>query len=379
MTTYKIKIPPISTRMHEGFSSKNTWLGNYYEFRRYNSESESLKFDAKRLLSSMGKNNSDLACKFRGCFLGLAVGDAFGTTLEFTARRDTEKHTEMIGQGPYDLKPGQWTDDTSMALCLAHSLYDKYNFDPKHQMELYTLWWKEGFLSSNGHCFDIGNTVRDALERFSNTGVPYSGSDDEYSAGNGALMRLAPVVMYYASNHDKAIEMAGLSSKTTHGNVQSVDACRYYSALILGAFKGDSKETILADMYSPQGNYWTFFPLCDQIKRIADGSYKNKTRDMIESSGYVVHSMEAALWAFYHTSTFEEGLIKAVNLGGDADTIGAIYGQLAGAYYGEYAIPFKFISPLSNFHYFYFFAEEFVMLYSGRNELLAFDRKQKKE
>lgn len=319
----------------------------------------------------MGKNNSERANKYRGCFLGLAIGDAFGTTLEFCPRNIAETHTEMLGKGPFNLKPGQWTDDTSMALCLAHSLFEKNKFDPKHQMELYTSWWKHGFLSSTGECFDIGNTICNALTDFNKTQEPYSGSTDEYSAGNGALMRLAPIALFYASKPDKAIEMAGLSSKTTHGNLQSIDSCRYFAGLIVGALKGESKEKLLSSMYSPQGNLWDFLPLCEQVQHIANGSFKEKERKEIESTGYVIHSLEAALWAFHNTDSFEAGLIKAVNLGGDADTIGAIYGQIAGAFYGELGIPFKFISPLTDFHYFYFFADEFVGYYSGRDELLA--------
>ena len=126
-------------------------------------------------------------------------------------------------------------------------------------------------------------------------------------------------------------------------------------------------------MYTPCEKYWNFFPLCEEIKDIAEGSFKNKNKREIESTGYVVHSLEAALWAFYNTNSFKSGLIKAVNLGGDSDTIGAIYGHIAGAYYGELGIPFELISPLKNYHYFYFFAEEFVGYYSGRSELLDFE------
>ncbi len=372
MTLPKILVPPYVTRMTGAFRSKNAWLENYFAFRHFHEESPDLEINAKRLLSSIGKNNSEMANKFRGCFLGLAVGDAFGTTLEFTLRKESELHTEMIGGGPFNLKPGEWTDDTSMALCLAHSLFERNTFDPTHQLELYTLWWQKGFLSSNGRCFDIGNTVHSALVKFNKTNDCYSGSDDEFSAGNGSLMRLAPVTMFFASNPHVAIEKSGLSSRTTHGNIQAIDACRYFSCLLLGAFRGEKKDTLLQPLYSPVKNYWEHFSLCNEISLIARGSYKEKKRDQIESTGYVVHSLEAALWAFYNTDNFEDGLIKAVNLGGDSDTIGAIYGQLAGAFYGELGIPFKFINPLKDKHFFYFFADEFVCFYSGRDELLNF-------
>jgi ADP-ribosylglycohydrolase len=272
----------------------------------------------------------------------------------------------MIGQGPFCLKPGQWTDDTSMALCLAYSLLNKNTFDAYDQMCLYLKWWREGLFSSTGNCFDIGNTVATALQRFEDTQEPFAGSTDHRAAGNGSLMRLAPVVLFYASNPSEAIQRAGQSSKTTHGNIEAVDACRYFSAVLLGALYGVKKEELLSNLYSPRSEYWDFHPLCESISNIAKGSYKNKSRGEIESTGYVVHTLEAALWAFYNSDTFESGLIRATNLAGDADTIGAVYGQLAGAYYGELDIPFDWIKKLSHYHYFYYFADEFVMYYAGK-------------
>lgn len=367
---HRLLIPPISTRQFEGFESKTEWIATYYQYRGI-LDSKGLKLNSAEFLNSIGKNSSVLVDRFRGSLLGLAVGDALGTTLEFSQRGDDDRHTEMVGGGPFNLKPGQWTDDTSMALCLAHSLYETNSFNADHQMTLYVEWWRNGFLSSNGRCFDIGMTVRQALAAYESSGNAFSGSADEYSAGNGSLMRLCPVVLFFASKPAKAIEMAGVSSKTTHANIECIDACRYFAALILGCLEGKTKDEILQPSYSPVENLWVHDPLTKKVRDIANGSYKNKSRDEIKSSGYVINSLEAALWAFYHSSSFEEGLVKAVNLAGDADTIGAIYGQLAGAYYGEMAIPFKYIKPLSYYHYFYFFAEEFVGFYTGRSQLIS--------
>nr|HPL68310.1 ADP-ribosylglycohydrolase family protein [Smithellaceae bacterium] len=138
--------------------------------------------------------------RYRGCLLGLAVGDALGTALEFKPPGSFTPITDMIGGGPFNLKPGQWTDDTSMSLCLAESLIECRGFNPRDQMERYVRWWREGYLSSTGTCFDIGNTTRTALATFMKTGNPLSGPIDSYSAGNGSLMRLAPVPMFYAGN-----------------------------------------------------------------------------------------------------------------------------------------------------------------------------------
>ena len=132
--------------------------------------------------------------RYRGCLLGLACGDAVGTTVEFKPRGTFEPVTDMVGGGPFRLEPGEWTDDTSMALCLAESLLERGGFDALDQMQRYVRW-KKGHLSSNGRCFDIGNTVRGALTRFLDSGDPFSGSTHPHSAGNGSLMRLAPVVI----------------------------------------------------------------------------------------------------------------------------------------------------------------------------------------
>jgi len=271
--------------------------------------------------------------------LGLAVGDAVGTTLEFRSPGTFKKIDDMIGGGPFHLNAGEWTDDTSMALCLAESLTEKRGFDPIDQLERYTRWAKHGDLSSNGLVFDIGNTVRDAIAKFAKTHKPYCGSSDPLSAGNGSLMRLAPVPLFYVERPVDAIERSGESSRTTHGAQTAVDACRYSGGLIVGAVLGVSKEELLSDRYAPVEKYWQKNRLVGEIDKIAAGSFKQRKPPEIEGSGYVVKCLEAALWAFYSSHSFREGCLLAVNLGDDADTTGAVYGQLAGAYYGEDEIP----------------------------------------
>jgi ADP-ribosylglycohydrolase len=281
----------------------------------------------------------EINSKFRGAMLGLAVGDTVGTTLEFSSPGTFEKLTDMVGGGPFRLKVGEWTDDTSMALCLAESLIEKRGFDPIDQLERYTRWAEHGHLSSNGRVFDIGNTVRDALAKFAKTRKPYCGSSDPMSAGNGSLMRLAPVPLFFAERPAEAIERSGESSRTTHGAQTPVDACRYFGGLIVGAVLGVSKEELLSDRYAPVPEYWRKNKLVHEIDEIAAGSFKQRKPPEIEGSGYVVKCLEAALWAFYSSNSFREGCLLAVNLGDDADTTGAVYGQLAGAYYGEDEIP----------------------------------------
>lgn len=304
--------------------------------------------------------------RYRGTLLGLACGDAVGTTLEFKQPGTFTAIDDMVGGGPFRLQPGEWTDDTSMALCLAESLIEQNGFDPADQMKRYVRWYRDGYLSSTGSCFDIGNTVKAALHQFEKTGDPYSGSTHPRSAGNGSIMRLAPVPLAYAADPQKAIELAAASSKTTHGATAAVDGCRYLAALLVGAINGASRDELLLAPYSPVSNYWQENPLVTEIEAIAQGSFRRKmpplspnplvgllgyntsrSETAIKGSGYVVDSLEAALWAFYHTQSFEEGCLKAVNLGDDADTTGAVYGQLAGAFYGEESIPAKWRKRLA--------------------------------
>lgn len=277
--------------------------------------------------------------RFLGCLVGLAVGDALGTTLEFTSPGSFTPIDDLRGGGPFGLRAGEWTDDTSMALCLASSLVECQGFNPGDQMQRYVRWWREGYHSSNGRCFDIGGTVRGALQEFLASGNPFAGPTDKWSAGNGSLMRLAPVPMFFAADPGEAIRLAGESSRTTHGARTAIDACRYFAGLLLGALAGESKEVLLGPLYSPVPGLWQAEPLDPEIEEIARGSFLRREPPEIRGSGHVVRCLEAALWAFHRSGDFREGALLAVNLGEDADTTGAVYGQLAGAVYGGDGIP----------------------------------------
>ncbi len=282
----------------------------------------------------------NLQSRFRGCLLGLAAGDAVGTTVEFQRRGSFQPLTDMVGGGPFRLKPGEWTDDTAMALCLAASLAELGRFDAEDQMRRYCRWREEGYMSSNGRCFDIGNTVGAALRRFRETGVAYAGSTDTYSAGNGCLMRLAPVPMFFHPNREAAVAMSGASSRTTHGAAECVEASRLFGAMLHQALAGRDKSAILAghglaELSSPA------------LRAIALGEYRGKAEREIRGSGYVVESLEAALWCFESTENFRDAILAAANLGDDADTTAAICGQIAGAHYGEAGIPEAWLNRLA--------------------------------
>lgn len=278
--------------------------------------------------------------RYRGCLLGLAAGDAVGTAVEFQQRGSFPPVTDMVGGGPFELEPGQWTDDTSMALCLATSLLECRGFDAADQMARYCRWWKDGYLSSNGVCFDIGLTTRSALDRFEFTGEPYSGSTDPRAAGNGSIMRLAPVAMFYDPDVSKILHWTGESSRTTHGAAECIDACRYLGLVLGRALRAEDKESILAPVEPDT-------LVSESVRAIARGDYRDLLDDDVEGSGHVVRSLEAALWCFWTTDAFEEAVLRAVNLGDDADTTAAVCGQVAGAFYGESGIPRSWLSRLT--------------------------------
>lgn len=285
--------------------------------------------------------------RFRGCLLGLAAGDAVGTTVEFRAPGTFRPVGDLTGGGPFSLQAGQWTDDTSMALCLADSLLESGGFDPADQLRRYVRWRDEGYRSSTGSCFDIGGTVAAALRSFEQTGEAFCGSTDPRTAGNGSIMRLAPVPLRYFADPARAMDLAAESSRTTHGAPAAVDACRHFAGLIVGALGGAGKDELLAARYTPAPGYWAAHPLAPEIDEIAAGSFLRREPPEIRGSGFVVRSLEAALWAFARGKDFREGCLLAVNLGEDADTTAAVYGQLAGAFYGEEGIPAEWLARLA--------------------------------
>ena len=275
----------------------------------------------------------------RGALLGLAVGDAIGTTVEFSPRGSFAPLTDMIGGGPFDLLPGQWTDDTSMALCLANSLLEN-GFDLQDQMQRYVRWHDEGYLSSNGRCFDIGMATSAALGRFQSTGNPVAGSHRPDNAGNGSIMRLAPVPIHYLDTPGQAIELSAVQSTTTHQAPECLSACRLLAEVLIRALQGQIKEDVLAPSQQT-------LPMSQALQSMGQGRYKTKSRGQIRGSGYVVQSLEAALWCFSQTDSFAACVLLAANLGDDADTTAAIAGQVAGAFYGESGIPAPWLHTLT--------------------------------
>jgi ADP-ribosyl-[dinitrogen reductase] hydrolase len=274
-----------------------------------------------------------------GSLLGLIVGDALGATNEFLEMGAFPPVTDMVGGGPFSLPPGAWTDDTLMALCLAESLVEMGRFDPADQMERYLRWREQGYLSSIGRCFDIGVTTHRALVRFKRTGDPLAGSTDPHSAGNGSVMRLAPVVVWAADDVERALRLARESSRTTHRAAESVDGCELLARLLLGAFRGED-VTVPMDNVVPS---WS-----PGLREVAAMAGAPGLRPPREPTGYVVDTLSCARWCAAGGKTFSEAVLRAANLGGDSDTIAAVTGQIAGAMHGVEGIPTKWIERLAH-------------------------------
>jgi len=256
-----------------------------------------------------------------GIFLGLAIGDALGTTLEFGPRRSlSDLHTEMVGGGVFNLEPGQWTDDTAMAVATSRSLIRETAFRPVSVLREWSEWYQRGKHSCAGTCFDIGNATRSALATFlRNPTAPPNVSPA--SLGNGSLMRLAPLVLF-ASNENEAESLAYAQSVLTHGEDAARATAWFGRLLFTTAVSGFDPVSISDDI-------------------------RNRQRSQVSASGLYKDTLEAALWAVTNTSTFEDAVIQAINLGDDADTVGAVTGQLAGAIYGESGIPDRWLDRLA--------------------------------
>lgn len=281
---------------------------------------------------------ASLSSRKLGSVIGLIVGDALGATNEFKAPGSFEPITDMVGGGPFNLPPGAWTDDSSMALCLAESLVECGGFDLQDQMERYLRWREEGYWSSIGRCFDVGLTTHHALVRFKRNGHALAGSVDAGTAGNGSVMRLAPVVAWAEADVPRAIRLARDSSRTTHRAAEAVDGCELLARLLLGAYRG---EDVTVPMNGVMAAWSPALHAVAAMRGAPGGA------PMHQPTGYVVDTLGCARWCVARGRTFREAVLLAANLGGDSDTIAAVTGQIAGAMYGMEGIPPEWIDRLA--------------------------------
>ena len=295
-------------------------------------------------------SDSQLNDRRAGALLGLAVGDALGAAVEFQPPGTFEKVTGFRAGGPHGLGPGEWTDDTSMALALADSL-NNAGWDLNDQAQRYVRWWREGEYSVNGRCFDIGMTVRASLAQFERIADARNcASRNDNASGNGSIMRLAPVpirfIHLFPDQIRQLADLAAESSIPTHASEKCLSACRYLSLVLCGLISGEDRSTVLSPDWPPLVELRKIAPLEPMINAVAAGSFQHREPPEIVGNGFVVKSLEAALWAFHNAADFQEAVLRAVNLGDDADTTGAVCGQLAGAYWGRSGMPSRWLTAL---------------------------------
>ncbi len=292
-------------------------------------EAPFVSYDSRRVVAASDQDAELLRDRCRGALLGLAIGDALGTTLEFRPPGSFQPLTDMMGGGHFCLQKGYWTDDTSMALCLGHSLVACGGFDATDQMQRYCDWLDNGYMSSIGNCFDVGMTVSSALRRFQKTGNPYAGARAAWTSGNGSIMRLAPIAIAFQRHPERAVTQAIESSKTTHAAPLCLDSCGLLAATLVALLQGADKS-VLEQIDYPATT--------DPVRALQQGWWRQKSYGELSGSGFVIDCLEAALWCFWHTDNYADCVLAAANLGNDADTTAAVAGQLAGACYGLSAI-----------------------------------------
>lgn len=269
--------------------------------------------------------------RFLGALIGLAVGDALAAATQFRKAGTFTPVGDLLGGGPFDLPRGGWSDDTSMALCLAESLLEANSFDPRDQVERYRRWQQQGHLSATGQCLGITAGTAKALAQAQWRRQLFSGSHDPNQLDPEVLSRVAPAVMFYFSNPVDAVTFASEQSRTTCQAPGALEACKLLAAWLIGALGGRPKSALLAP----------------PVELLDVGGLRSGAAALAASAGTtpepragnVLQALDAAVWAFQSTDNFRDGALKAVNLGGNSDVVAAVYGQLAGAHYGIGAIP----------------------------------------
>ena len=298
------------------------------------------------------ENLESLRTMISAVIYGLVVGDALGVPVEFE-KRDTYSITDMVGYVTYNQPPGTWSDDTSLTLALMEHLGEKS--DLSILMEKFVSY-RDGYLTPFGYCFDIGIATNEAIERYlSGISPEVCGGKDERSNGNGALMRISPLVFLLLKNFNLINQVKVIKKYTTvtHGHPRSIVASIIYLFLLKDMLFNDSLPEVLdsvqiklEEIFSQNSVYWEEYE--NHFKEIFDEEFYHKSREEIKSTGYVVDTLKACLWCVGTTNSFKDAVLKAVNLGEDTDTIGAITGTLAGAKYSFESIPKEWIEKLVN-------------------------------
>ena len=291
-----------------------------------------------------------------GGVMGVVIGDALGLPVQFMTKTEIRKNpiTDMTGGGFFGLEPGAWSDDSSLTLCLAESL-SEVGYNPEDIARRFVKWYRDGYMTPLGESFDIGGTTAIAMKRLIHGVAPFkAGPTDAESNGNGSLMRILPATLFFSHESDYTmIQRICEVSKITHGHPRSQLACSLYSLFVKELLKGSSPQEAYDTMrLKSQTVFFVDRKVGKQLshfERIISGKLPNLPESEIKSGGYVVESLEAALWSFLTTSSFKDAVLTAVNLGWDTDTVGAITGSMAGVYYGFSNIPDHWLRKLLDY------------------------------
>ena len=287
--------------------------------------------------------------KIWGCFLGGAIGDALGVYNEFQDFYGSsfERISDFKSGGVHGVPAGTWSDDTSLSLCAMESLAEshEYNdFNPYGVMEKFCKWYYKGYLSCTGRCFDIGIATKKAIVRFNNTRKIFGVNEEEPASGNGSLMRIAPFSIFFmkSNNFDIIIEKA---SRLTHGSKMAIDTCKVFSYYLKAIMDGVPKSEIEKPYFKTMDSIWEKREIHDKVMAIIGGGWRNGV-SMYNVTPFCIDTLCVVLYEFFTKDSFEDGMISIINRGGDTDTLGAIYGNLAGCYYGIENIPKRWFLSL---------------------------------
>jgi ADP-ribosylglycohydrolase len=276
------------------------------------------------------------SARVHGLVFGLAVGDALGMPHEGRRPADVPPQIDLAPGGPYDLPAGAWTDDTALALLLAESLLERGSNDGRDQVARYARWLRDGQGSSTGRAVGARPTTVKALGQAQWTGNPYAGPHDPAKAEKDPMTRAAIAAAWAAADPERAVALAAEVARPTHQAPVTLDACRYYAGLLLGALNGASREALIAPGYSPVPGLWERRPLRPEVAAVAAGAWR---RSLPTGGGRAVNALGLVLWSLERAGTWRDAVLGAVALGEDAPTSGALVGALAGALYGVTAIP----------------------------------------
>lgn len=318
--------------------------------------------------------DNNIETKVSSGLIGFAVGDALGVPIEFTPRSSHKDNplTEMVGFGSHSVPAGTWSDDTSMTIAAMDSICDNRGIDYDDIMDKFCQWAKNAKYTATGVLFDIGIGTRNALNSYYNrrTRAVLSGGKDERNNGNGSLMRMLPIVFYLYYNdisEDDVINTINLYSGLTHGHDISKLGCNIYYDFMKSLLDGKSIEESYYSLLNKDYTKYFDKDIVDKYKRILSGELQYCSVDEISSSGYIVSTLEASIWALLKTNSYEDAVVKAINLGDDTDTIGAITGSMAGVFYGKESIPKRWCEKLAKRDFLEFLAKDFSSVLVSKN------------